>query len=106
MPGVFDVPVELAVGSLIGNGDLLKQLLSGFYGKAFLRLENGRLYADNAVITTDTARGTADIEVPLATGKYQIAIDAQAPGFAVQGVGVADIIATVVLKPGCRLALR
>lgn len=96
----FDVPVELAVGSLIGNGDLLKQLLSGFNGKAFLRLENGRLYADNAVITTDTARGTADIEVPLATGKYQIAIDAQAPGFAVQGVGVADIIATVVLEPG------
>lgn len=96
----FDIPVELAVGSLIGNGDLLKRLLSGFNGKAFLRLEQGRLYADNAVITTDTVRATADIEARLATGEYQIALDAQAPGFALQGVGVADMIATITLEPG------
>lgn len=103
----FDIPVELAVGSLIGNGDLLKQLLSGFNGKAILRLEQGRLYADNAAITTVTARATADIEARLATGEYQIAIDAQAPGLALQGVGVADIIATIELGPGAGgLALK
>lgn len=96
----FDIPVELAVGSLIGNGDLLKQLLSGFNGKAFLRLENGRLFADNAIITTDTARATANIEARLGTGEYQIDLDAQAQSFAVRGVGVADIVATIELGPG------
>lgn len=98
--GGFDIPVELAVGSVIGNGDLVKQLLSGFNGKAFLRLEQGRLFADNAVMTTDSVRATADIQARLATGEYQIDIDAQAPSFAVRGVGVTDIIATIALGPG------
>lgn len=96
----FDIPVELAVGSLIGNGDLLKRLLSGFDGQAFLRLEDGRLYADNAILSTDAARATADIEAQLASGTYRIAIDAQAAGFALQGVGVTDAIAAIALKPG------
>mgnify|MGYP003634539908 CR=1 FL=1 len=98
----FDIPLELAVGSLIGNGDLLKQLLSGFDGKAFLRLEEGRLFGKNAIITTDTVKATADIEAQLATGEYKIGIDAQAAGFAVQDVGLADITATVGLGPGAR----
>ncbi|MEH6757173.1 MAG: translocation/assembly module TamB domain-containing protein [Parasphingorhabdus sp.] len=96
----FDIPVDLAVSSLIGKGDLLKQLLSGFKGKAFLRLEDGRIAGENAVITTNTVRATADIKVQLATGVYQIDIDAQAAGFAVQGVGLADITATLELAPG------
>lgn len=96
----FDIPVELAVGSVIGNGDLMKQLLSGFNGKTVLRLEEGRLFADNAVMTTDTVRATADIDALLATGEYQIDINAQAPALALQGVGIADIIATIELGPG------
>ncbi|MEP2102617.1 MAG: translocation/assembly module TamB domain-containing protein [Parasphingorhabdus sp.] len=96
----FDIPVELAVGSLIGNGDLLKQLLSGFNGKAFLRLEQGRLFAERAAIATDSAKGTADIEARLATGEYVIDLDAQAPGFALRGVGIADIIAGLKIGPG------
>ncbi len=96
----FDIPMDLTVASLIGNGDLLKQLLSGFDGKAFLRLEDGRLFAESVAITTDAVRATADIEAQLATGDYRIAIDGQAPGFGINGVGVADVIATVVLGPG------
>lgn len=96
----FDIPVELSVGSLIGNGDLLKQLLSGFNGTALLRLEQGRLFAQNAVITTDSVRGMADIDARLATGDYAIALDAQAPGFAMKGVGIIDILADLEIGPG------
>ncbi|QTD54523.1 translocation/assembly module TamB domain-containing protein [Parasphingorhabdus cellanae] len=96
----FDIPVELAVESLIGNGELLKQLLSGFNGKAFLRLEQGRLFAENAVVRTDNVRGTADIEARLATGEFRIDLDAQAPGFALRRVGIADIIAGLEIGPG------
>ncbi|GAA0478677.1 hypothetical protein GCM10009096_20780 [Parasphingorhabdus litoris] len=96
----FDIPVELAVTSLIGNGDLLKQLLSGFNGKAFLRLEQGRLFAERAVIATNSASGRADIEARLATGEYAINLDAQAPSFAVAGVGIADIVAVLEIGTG------
>ncbi len=96
----FDIPVELSVATLIGNGDLLKQLLSGFNGKALLRLEDGRLFADNAAITTDSIRGTADIDASLATGDFMIALDAQASGFAMKGVGITDILADLEIGPG------
>ncbi|MEP3225445.1 MAG: translocation/assembly module TamB domain-containing protein [Parasphingorhabdus sp.] len=96
----FDLPLELAVGSVIGNGELLKQLLSGLSGNAFLRLENGKIFANNAVISTDTAKATADIEAQLASGDYRIAIEAQAPQFAIANVGLADILATIILAPG------
>ncbi|WP_422345047.1 translocation/assembly module TamB domain-containing protein [Parasphingorhabdus sp.] len=98
-PDGFYIPVELAVGSMIGNGELLKQLLSGFNGQANLRLEQGRLFTENAVITTDSARATADIEARLATGEFAVNIDAQAPGFAVNGVGIADIVADMEIGP-------
>ncbi|MEW4468527.1 translocation/assembly module TamB domain-containing protein [Parasphingorhabdus sp. JC815] len=96
----FDIPVELTVGSLSGNGDLLKRLLSGFNGKAFLRLEKDRIFADNAAITTKTARGTADIVAYLATGEFRIGINAQAGKFSIEDVGITDILASIDLKPG------
>ena len=96
----FDIPVDLTVGSVTGNGDLAERLLSGLKGKAFLRLEQGRLLADSAVITTNAMQATADIDARLASGDYRIDIDAQARSFAIKDIGVADILASVELRPG------
>lgn len=96
----WDIPVELAASSMIGNGELLKQLLAGFTGEAFFRFEDGLLFADGARVATTAAKGAADIELRPATGDYAINLDATAPAFAVQGVGVTDIIASLKFAPG------
>ncbi|PHR18625.1 MAG: hypothetical protein COA41_09460 [Sphingopyxis sp.] len=96
----WDIPVDLSVGTLIGNGELLKQLLSGFTGSAVLRLENDRLFTQNARVATNSAKGTLDLEMQPSTGDFAIDIAAVAPGFAVRGVGVADIVADINLGPG------
>lgn len=98
--GGWDIPLELSVGTLIGNGDLAKQLLSGFTGTALLRYENDLLFAERARVATNRASGTVDFELRPATGVYAIDIAATAPGFPVQGVGTADIIADIGLTPG------
>ncbi len=97
--GGWDIPVALSVGTLIGNGDLLKQLLSGLTATALLRFENDRLFAERAKVATNAAKGTLDFELTPSTGDFAVNIAATAPGFAVQGVGVADIIADIDLGP-------
>lgn len=96
----WDIPVEFEMASLIGNGELIKQLVSGLNGKAFFRLEGGRLFASNADLSTATAKGSADIEAELTTGKLAVNLDAQAPGFLVRGVGLADIVADLAIGTG------
>ncbi|MEP4059271.1 MAG: hypothetical protein ABJL70_06445, partial [Parasphingorhabdus sp.] len=98
--GGWNIPLKLSVGSLIGNGELLKQLLSGFTATANLRYEKDRLFAERGRVATDTATGTVDLELRPSTGDFAVNIGAAAPGFAVQGVGMADIIADVQLGPG------
>lgn len=95
----WDIPIELSVGTLIGNGELLKQLLSGFNATALLRYENDLLFAERARVATNVAKGTLDLEMRPSSGDFAVNIDANAPGFAVQGVGVADIIASINLGP-------
>ncbi len=97
--GGWDIPVELSVGTLIGNGELLKQLLSGFSATAILRYENDLLFAERARVATNVAKGTLDLELRPSTGDFAVNIDANAPGFAVDGVGVADIVASINLGP-------
>jgi translocation and assembly module TamB len=95
----WDIPLELSVGTLIGNGELLKKLLSGFTATALLRFENDRLFAELASVATNAAKGTLDFDLRPSTGDFAVNITATAPGFAVQGVGVADIIADIDLGP-------
>ncbi|WP_417619635.1 translocation/assembly module TamB domain-containing protein [Parasphingorhabdus sp.] len=95
----WNIPLELSVGTLIGNGDLLKQLLSGFNATASLRFEKDRLFAERARVATDVANGTLDFELTPSTGDFAVNIAATAPGFAMPGVGVADIIADIDLGP-------
>ena len=97
--GGWNIPLELSVGTLIGNGDLLKQLLSGFNATASLRFEKDRLFAERARVATDVANGTLDFELTPSTGDFAVNIAATAPGFAMPGVGVADIIADIDLGP-------
>ena len=97
--GGWNIPLELSVGTLIGNGDLLKQLLSGFNATASLRFEKDRLFAERARVATDVANGTLDFELTPSTGDFTVNIAATAPGFAMPGVGVADIIADIDLGP-------
>ncbi|AMO71089.1 translocation/assembly module TamB domain-containing protein [Sphingorhabdus sp. M41] len=97
--GGWDIPVELSVGTVIGNGELLKQLLSGFSTTALLRYEKDLLFAERARVATNVAKGMLDLELRPSTGDFAVNIDANAPGFAVQGVGVADIIAQINLGP-------
>lgn len=97
--GGWDIPVKLSVSTLIGNGELLKQLLSGFSATALLRYEKDLLFAERARVATNVAKGTLDLELHPSTGDFEVNIDANAPGFAVQGVGVADIIAKINLGP-------
>ena len=97
--GGWDIPLELSVGTLIGNGELLKQLLSGFSATALLRYEKDLLFAERARVATNVARGTLDLELRPSTGDFAVNVDAIAPGFAVQGVGVADIVASINLGP-------
>ena len=97
--GGWDIPVELSVGTLIGNGELLKQLLSGFTATGLLRLENDLLFAEGARVSTGVAKGTLDFDLRPSTGDFAVNIAATAPGFPVRGVGVADIIADINLGP-------
>ena len=97
--GGWSIPVELSVAKLIGNGELLQQLLSGFNAKALLRYENDLLFAERARVATNVANGTLDLELRPSTGDFSVDIDANAPGFAVRGVGVADIVASINLGP-------
>ncbi|VWX56081.1 translocation/assembly module TamB domain-containing protein [Sphingorhabdus sp. 109] len=97
--GGWDIPVALSVGTVIGNGELLKQLLSGFGANALLRYEKELLFAERAKVATDAAQGTLDLELRPATGDFAINVNANAPGFAVQGVGIADIIAAINIGP-------
>ena len=97
--GGWDIPVELSVATVIGNGELLKQLLSGFSATALLRYEKDLLFAERARVATNAAKGTLDLELRPSTGDFAVNIDANAPGFAVQGVGLADIIAQINLGP-------
>ncbi len=98
--GGWDVPIVLSVGTLIGNGDLLKQLLSGITATGLLRYENDLLFVERARVATDVASGTLDFQLRPSTGDYDVNIAATAPGFAVPGVGTADIIADIDLGPG------
>ncbi|MEH6791712.1 translocation/assembly module TamB domain-containing protein [Parasphingorhabdus sp.] len=100
--GGWDIPLELSVGTLIGNGELLKQLLSGFSADARLRLVKDRLFAERARVATNVAKGTLDFELKPSTGDFAVDIAATAPGFAVPGVGLADIVADINLGPGPR----
>ena len=97
--GGWDIPVELSVGTVIGNGDLAKQLLSGFTADALLRFEKDRLFAARARIATNAASGTMDFALTPSTGDFAVNIAATAPAFAVPGVGLADIIADIDLGP-------
>ncbi|WP_339823701.1 translocation/assembly module TamB domain-containing protein [uncultured Parasphingorhabdus sp.] len=97
--GGWDIPVKLSVGTVIGNGELLKQLLSGFSANALLRYEKDLLFAERARVATNVAKGTLDLELRPSTGDFAVNIDANAPGFAVQGVGLADIVAQINLGP-------
>ena len=95
----WSIPVALSVDKLIGNGALLQNLLSGFSATANLRFEEDRLFADGAPIATDSAQGIVDLEWRPSTGNYAINIAANAPAFAMKGVGIADIIADIDLGP-------
>ncbi|MEO9468207.1 translocation/assembly module TamB domain-containing protein [Parasphingorhabdus sp.] len=96
----WDIPVEFEITSLIGNGELIKQLVSGLNGKAFFRLEGSRLFAPDTNLATATAQGTADIEMEFSTGKLAVDLDAQAPGFLVRGIGLADIVTDLTIGTG------
>jgi len=98
--GGWDIPVALEANQLIGNGDLAKRLASGFSGKAYLRFEQGLMFASNAIFRTDSLTGNADIELRPETEEYAVLLDAQAPGFLLQGVGVSDILASINIRPG------
>tara|TARA_R110002033_G_scaffold82668_3_gene133557 strand:+ start:315 stop:4487 length:4173 start_codon:yes stop_codon:yes gene_type:complete len=98
--GGWNIPLELSVGTVIGNGELLKRLLSGFTATGLLRLEKDVLFAERARVSTGTAKGTLDFEMRPSTGDFGINIAATAPSFAMPGVGVADIIANIDLGPG------
>tara|TARA_R110000824_G_scaffold3839_6_gene18351 strand:- start:3161 stop:7330 length:4170 start_codon:yes stop_codon:yes gene_type:complete len=97
--GGWNIPLELSVSTLIGKGELLKKLLSGFSATALLRYENDLLFAERARVATNTAKGTLDLELRPSTGDFTVNIAATAPGFAVEGVGLADIIADIELGP-------
>ncbi|MEP2987684.1 MAG: translocation/assembly module TamB domain-containing protein [Parasphingorhabdus sp.] len=99
-PGGWDIPIALTADQLIGNGELAKRLASGFQSKANFRFEQGLLFADNSLFQTDSLKGKADIELRPATGNYAVLVDAQAPGFLINGLGIADILASVNLRPG------
>ncbi|MGB5485619.1 translocation/assembly module TamB domain-containing protein, partial [Parasphingorhabdus sp.] len=57
------------------------------------------LFAERARVTTNVAKGTLDLQMRPSTGDFAVNIDAIAPGFAVQSVGVADIVASINLGP-------
>ena len=106
-PGGWDIPIALSANQLIGNGELAKRLASGFQSKSNFRFEQGLLFADNSFFQTDSLQGKADIELQPATGDYAILVDAQAPGFLINGLGVTDILASINLRPGANgLALN
>ncbi len=96
----FDIPAELSIGNVIGNGELARRLASGLKADAFLRLEDGQLVSNDVVFATQSINGTLQAAANLSSGDYIIAIDAQAPGFAMNGIGLVDIIADVQLRPG------
>ncbi len=96
----FDIPVKLAVGNIIGNGELARRLASGLNGNAIFRLKNGQLTSQNAVFATRALTGKMDALADLSTGDYAIAVDALAPGFFMNGIGLIDIIAGLKISPG------
>ncbi|MEO9600256.1 translocation/assembly module TamB domain-containing protein [Parasphingorhabdus sp.] len=97
--GGWNIPLELSAGSLIGKGPFLQQLLSGFTATGLFRFENDLLFAERARIATNSAQGVLDFELRPSTGDYAAKIAANAPEFAVEGVGVADIIADIEVGP-------
>ncbi|GAB5488831.1 MAG: translocation/assembly module TamB domain-containing protein [Parasphingorhabdus sp.] len=99
-PDGWNVPVELSVNQLIGNGELAKRLTSGFQSKTNLRFEQGLFFADNVQFQTKSLKGKADIEFRPETGDYIALVDALAAGFLINGLGIADILATIDLRPG------
>ena len=98
--GGWNIPVQLSVNELIGNGAIARRLASGFDGQANLRFEQGLLFSENTVFRTDSLTGKADIEYRPATGDYAAVLDAQVPGFALDGLGVTDILASLSIGPG------
>ncbi|VAW06020.1 Inner membrane component of TAM transport system [hydrothermal vent metagenome] len=96
----FDIPVKLAVGNVIGNGELAQRLASGLKGSAILRLDDDQLTSQNAVFATQALTGKMDASADLSGGDYAILIDAQAPGFFINGIGLIDIIADMKISPG------
>lgn len=99
-PNGWDFPITLSANQLIGNGELAKRLASGFQGKANFRFEQGLLFADNGIFRTKSLSGKAGVEVRPETGDYAASISAQAPSFAIDGLGVADILTSINLRPG------
>jgi len=99
-PDGWNIPIELSADQLIGNGALARRLVSDFRGKANGRFEQGLFFADNTVFQTASLNGKADIEFRPETGDYAVLVDAQAPSFQINGLGVADILASLNLRPG------
>ena len=97
--GAWRLPLDLRVASLDGIGPLVAELTEGFAGEALLTLDGARLTSEDVRFRTRRAAGTAELAVDLASGRYAVEIDGRAPGYAVRGLGVADVAATVLLSP-------
>ena len=92
--------VRLTVVRATGLGPELDPLAKGIVVDGPITLANGLFRANAIAVQTTRATARASGSYALATGAYLANIDGALPGYAIAGVGVADLSAQVRLAPG------
>ena len=93
------LPFSLSASSIEGVAAPVAALLNTPRAEGKLRWNAGTLSGSSLLLRTAQLNGNADLRLRLADGDYQLALDVKAPGYAVQGLGLADVTASLLLRP-------
>ncbi len=92
--------LRLVAARATGLGTQADPLVNGIVIEGPVAITGGVVRADRLIIRTTRLSASASAAYALATGTYSLGITGALPGYALAGIGVADLAADVRVTPG------
>jgi translocation and assembly module TamB len=96
----FALPVQLRAARVTGVGAVAGGILANLKVAGVLHVDPRTLVGRDLALSSDKLKGTLQLRIDLATGRYDVALAGGLARYFIQGLGIVDVTSRVTVLPG------